>query len=142
MAARMTPDEINLFLRETFTGGEPPTIEFADGKNVRARVRYHPAQIRPGGTLSGPTMMALADVAAYALVFSAIGLEPLAVTSDLTIHFLRKPKPADLIGEGRLLKLGRSLAVVDVVITSEGAPDKAVAHAVVTYALPATRNSE
>lgn len=92
-------------------------------------------QLRAGGTLNGPTLMTLADTALYAAVLTRIGLEPLAVTSDLTFRFLRKPAPAPLIGEATLLRLGKRLAVGEVRIRSEGS-DPLIAHATGTYALP------
>jgi uncharacterized protein (TIGR00369 family) len=131
----MTPEEINQFLRQAFTGGTPPLVETADGQSARCRVIYNPSQIRPGGTLSGPTMMALADTAAYALVLSAIGFQPLAVTTNLSIQFMRKPKPKDMIAEVRMMKLGKTMAVMEAGIRSDGETDL-VAHAVITYAIP------
>ncbi len=131
----MNADELNAYLAEIFPDGRVSTIEYADGKMTRTRCIYDPKQLRPGGTLSGPTMMALADTAVYALVLSAIGKVPLAVTTNLSINFLRKPQPADLIAEARMLKLGKALAVGDVVIRSDGGDD-VVAHAVVTYSIP------
>ena len=131
----MTPEEINQFLAKAFSGGTPPVVEAADGHTARCRITYNPNQIRPGGTLSGPTMMALADTAAYALVLSAIGFEPLAVTTNLSIQFMRKPKPKDLIAEVRMMKLGKTMAVMDAGIRSDGETDL-VAHAVITYAIP------
>lgn len=131
----MTADEIDRFLREAFPHGRPLRIEYADGKRAQVRIAYQENQLRPGGTLSGPTMMGLADTAMYALVLSAIGFQPLAVTTQLSINFLSKPRPADLIAEARLLKLGKLLATGDVFIRSDGNVD-ACAHAVVTYALP------
>lgn len=96
-----------------------------------------PDMVRPGGTLSGPTMFALADVALYGAVLSMIGPEPLAVTSNMNINFLRKPPLRPLIGEARILKLGRKLAYGEVLIRSEGedAMDL-VAHATGSYAIP------
>lgn len=133
----MNADELNDFLSATFHGGDPAhrPIEYADGKRCIARLPYNPGQLRPGGTISGPTMMSLADTVVYALVLSAIGKVPLAVTTNLSINFLRKPQPAALIAEARMLKLGRSLAICDVEIKSEGSDDL-VAHAVVTYSIP------
>jgi acyl-coenzyme A thioesterase PaaI-like protein len=93
------------------------------------------AQLRPGGTISGPTMMGRADTVMYALVLSAIGKVPLAVTTNLSINFLRKPELKPLVADGRMLKLGKTLAVGDVIIRSEGR-DEPVAHAVVTYSIP------
>ncbi len=132
----LTPDEINAFLREAFPGGAGAAhVEAADGKRAVCRIRYSESQLRPGGTLSGPTMMALTDTTVYALIFSAIGLEPLAVTTNLSINFLRKPKPADLIAEARTLKRGKALFVADVIIRSDGESEPC-AHAVVTYSIP------
>ncbi|MFV3076232.1 PaaI family thioesterase [Niveispirillum fermenti] len=95
-----------------------------------------PRTIRAGGTISGPTMFALADVALYGAVLSQIGHVPLAVTSNMTIHFLKKPPPRALVGEARILKPGKRLAYGEVLIHSDGDPDP-VAHATGTYAIPA-----
>ena len=94
--------------------------------------------MRPGGTISGPTMMALADVALYVAVLAAIGPVPLAVTINLNINFLRKPAQADLIAEARLMKIGKRLAVGEVTIYSDGSAD-AVAHVTSTYSIPEGR---
>jgi uncharacterized protein (TIGR00369 family) len=131
----MNAAELNAFFAEAFPYGRAANIEHADGKTVRARFTTNESQLRPGGTISGPTMMGLADTVMYALVLSAIGKVPLAVTTNLSINFLRKPQPGDLIAEARMLKLGKALAVGDVVIRSDGSED-AVAHAVVTYSIP------
>lgn len=100
------------------------------------RRRYNPRSLRPGGTLSGATMMALADFAMYVAVLSAVGWVPLAVTTNLNINFLRKPAPRDLLAEARLIKLGKRLAVGDIGIRSDGAGEGLVAHATSTYSLP------
>jgi uncharacterized protein (TIGR00369 family) len=105
------------------------------------RLGYHPTQLRAGGTLSGPTMMTLADTVLYAAVLTRIGLVPLAVTSDLTIRFLRKPEPKPLVARARILRLGRRSAVGTIEIASEAAEHGAlveplVAHATGTYAIP------
>jgi uncharacterized protein (TIGR00369 family) len=134
----LTPDEINAFIRDAFPGGGAAVCEAADGTRAVCRIRYNENQLRPGGTLSGPTMMGLADTVVYALVFSAVGLEPLAVTTNLSINFLRKPKPADLIAEARTLKQGKALLVADVLIRSDGETEPC-AHAVVTYSIPPKR---
>ena len=132
----MTADEINAFFSEGFPGRDGAAlVEFVDGKTARCRIRYNERQLRPGGTVSGPTMMALADTVVYALIFSAVGFTPLAVTTNLSINFLRKPKPADLIAEARTLKRGKALFVADVIIRSDG-DDQPCAHAVVTYSIP------
>lgn len=90
---------------------------------------------RAGGTVSGPTMFALADLALYGAVLSQIGAVPLAVTSDMNIHFLRKPPMRPLVGEARILKPGRRLAYGEVLIRSQDDPTP-VAHATGTYAIP------
>jgi uncharacterized protein (TIGR00369 family) len=95
--------------------------------------------LRPGGTIAGPAQMALADIAMYGLVMSRLGRIDLAVTTSLSINFLRRPEPAALTAEGRLLKLGRRLAVGDVTLLSAGHAEP-VAHAVVTYSLPPAKS--
>jgi uncharacterized protein (TIGR00369 family) len=100
------------------------------------RRHYHARSLRPGGTLSGPSIMALADFTMYVAVLSAVGWVPLAVTTNLNINFLRKPAPRDLLAEARLIKLGKRLAVGDIGIRSEGAGADLVAHATSTYSLP------
>jgi uncharacterized protein (TIGR00369 family) len=101
----------------------------------RLRQRYDQRVLRPGGTLSGATMMALGDFAMYLAVLSAIGWVPLAVTTNLTINFLTKPPARDLIAQARLLKLGRKLAVGEVAIHADGV-EGMVAHVTSTYSIP------
>lgn len=101
----------------------------------RVRRRYSDRSLRPGGTLSGATMMALADFAMYVAVLSAVGWVPLAVTTNLTINFLKKPAARDLVAEARLLKLGRRLAVGEIGVRSDG-EDDLVAHVTSTYSIP------
>lgn len=107
---------------------------FAAGE-VEMRLPWQELLLRPGGTVCGPAMMGLADVTLYGVVLSLIGPVELAVTTDLTFHFLSKPRPADLIAHGRILRLGRTLAIGEATIFSEGA-EKPVAHCVGTYAIP------
>lgn len=97
--------------------------------------------LRPGGTIAGPAQMALADIAMYGLIMSRIGRVELAVTTSLSMNFLRRPEPADITATGRLLKLGKRLAVGDVTLHSPGV-DEPVAHAVVTYSLPPSKPLE
>jgi uncharacterized protein (TIGR00369 family) len=113
-------------------------VERVEPMGAVLRMRYDPRFLRPGGTLSGPSMFTLADLSLYAAVLGAIGPVALAVTTNLTINFLRKPEPADLIGTCRLLKLGKRLAVGDVAMTQAGASEL-VAHATGTYSIPADR---
>jgi len=102
----------------------------------RLRHRYDDRSLRPGGTLSGATMMSLGDFAMYVAVLSAIGWVPLAVTTNLNINFLKKPAARDLLAEARLIKLGKRLAVGEIGIRSEG-EDELVAHVTSTYSIPA-----
>ncbi len=101
----------------------------------RLRLRYDKRLLRPGSTLSGATMMALGDFALYLAVLSAIGWVPLAVTTNLTINFLRKPPARDLIAEARLIKLGKKLAVGEVALHADGL-EEMVAHVTSTYSIP------
>jgi uncharacterized protein (TIGR00369 family) len=107
----------------------------------RVRRRHHERSLRPGGTVSGPVMMALADFTMYLAVLSAIGWVPLAVTTNLSINFLKRPGARDLIAEARLFKLGRRLAVGEVALRSDG-DDDLVAHVTSTYSIPVERPSE
>lgn len=103
------------------------TLRLRDGEDER--------HIRPGGTLSGPTIFTMADLSFYLLVLSLIGPVPLAVTTSLNLNFLRKPTPGPLVAHARMLKLGARLAVGDVMVESPGA-EGPVAHAQVTYSIP------
>lgn len=110
-------------------------VEAVTATGVSCRQLYSSSQLRPGGTLSGPTMMTLADAAMYAAVMSRLGRLEMAVTQNININFLARPAPADLVAEAEVLKLGRRTVVIDVKIFSEGKPDM-VAHATGTYSLP------
>lgn len=99
-----------------------------------------PAQLRPGGTVSGPLLMAVADVALYVAILGTIGIVPLAVTTNLNINFLRKPSPRNpIVGVCKLLKVGRILVVGEVALYS-GRDREIVAHAVGTYSIPPKRS--
>lgn len=134
----MNPDEINDFLAAAFPGGPLPMVVVrADDDGVELVHAFGDHQLRPGGTISGPTLMTLADTVAYVAVVSRIGPEFLTVTSHLAMDFLRKPPAADLRATGEVLKLGRRQALVAVRIYST-ATDELVAYATSTYALPTT----
>ena len=128
----------NAFLQRAFPEGDPASmpeaIEASEGR-VLMRQPFSPRQLRPGGVISGPTLMAMADTAAYAVILTHIGEVPLAVTTSLTIHFLRGCKPGDLYAEATLLKLGRRIATVDVLMWTESR-ERAAAKATVAYAIP------
>ena len=110
-------------------------IEDAWHGGCRVRRKFNAKSIRPGGTISGPAMMALTDFAMYVAVLASVGPVPLAVTTNLNINFLRKPSQRDLIAEARLMKLGKRLAVGEVQIFCDG-EDEMVAHATATYSIP------
>jgi len=132
----MTIADLHRFLNEHFPQAPPDLkIEHLDDTTIRVRLPTHQRHLRPGGTISGPTLMALVDCGFYLLLLGRIGPVALAVTTNLNINFMRKPEPTDLIGEGRLLKLGKTLAVGDFTIWSEDMQDP-VAHATVTYSIP------
>lgn len=117
------------------------TIESVTGGAAVVQLTPDERHLRPGGTVSGPTLMTMADTAAYVAVLGHYGPEALAVTSSLEIHFLRKPPMTPLRSEARLIKHGRRLAVALVTQTSEGV-EGPVAHATVTYALPASPSTQ
>lgn len=137
-ALKLDAPALNAFLARAFPhgggSGLPQVIEAEPGR-VRVMRPYDATTLRPGGVISGPTLMALADTAAYALVLAHIGEVPMAVTTSLTMHFLRPAKPGDLVAEGNLLRLGRRIATCDIRLWTEG-PDRLAAHATVAYALP------
>lgn len=111
-------------------------VERADAAGVCLRLRVQDRHLRPGGTVSGPAIFALADVAMYLAILARIGPVALAVTTNCSIDFMRKPGAGvDMLAEARVLKLGRSLAVGDVLLFSAGLGD-AVARASLTYSIP------
>ncbi len=138
-------EAMEAFIDEVFPeihhGGRTVSIEAVGAGTCRVRLAYHPKHLRPGGTLSGPSMMMLADLALYIAVLSVVGKVELAVTTHLSINFLKKPDKADLVAECRLLKAGKRLCVGEVSIYSDpgaGALDEAepVAHVTGTYSVP------
>ena len=111
------------------------SVEQLEPGTAIVRAPYSNEFLRPGGTIAGPVMMGLADYAVYAAVLTKIGREELAVTTNLNINFLRRPQPGDLIGEARLIKLGKRLAVGEVELYVDGESDM-VAHVNDTYSIP------
>lgn len=104
-------------------------------QTIELRLGFRESFLRPGGTISGPTLMGLADTAAYMLILSMIGPVALAVTTSLNINFMRRPTPDDMIAKAKMLKLGRQLAVVETYIES-ATTGTIVAQATVTYSIP------
>jgi uncharacterized protein (TIGR00369 family) len=141
-APALNADEIAALLHEVFPQAFFPgcglILERVEYASIRVRRTFHEDYLRPGGTISGPTMMELADFAMYVAVFSAVGNQPLAVTTNLNINFLRKPAQADLIADAKLLKVGKRLAVGEVTLYSAGS-DEPVAHVTATYSIPQQR---
>jgi uncharacterized protein (TIGR00369 family) len=139
MQLKFTIPEMHAYMAEVFPqlGDRFEVLEMAP-YFLRARMTAAEADLRPGGTVSGPAMFALADCAFYMATLALIGREALAVTTSATIDFMRKPGPGGLTGEARILKLGRTLATGDVLVSSEGVADP-VAHAAVSYAVPPAR---
>ena len=137
MQLRMDAAGLQAFLAQDFGQvAEDFRVERADVAGVALRMRVTDRHLRPGGTVSGPSIFALADVAMYLAILARIGPVALTVTTNCAIDFLRKPAAGrDLVGEARLLKLGRSLAVGDVLVFSDGLPDP-VARASLTYSIP------
>jgi acyl-coenzyme A thioesterase PaaI-like protein len=137
---RLTAPEIAEFLNEVFPGAmDRFLIEEVTPMRARVRMKYSDFQLRPGGTISGPSLMTLADTATWIGLLAMIGREPLSVTSHLDIDFLRKPAATDVIGHAVLHKVGKRLAVGDVLMYSDG-EDVPCARASVTYAIPSVRN--
>jgi uncharacterized protein (TIGR00369 family) len=138
-STKMTVAELTAFLRKEFPqvfSDDDISIESADGLSCLLRQRYSERMLRPGRTISGPTLMALADFAMYVVLLSAIGPVGLAVTTNLNINFLRKGQPGqDVLAVAKLLKLGKRLAVGEVSLLSAGSPDP-IAHVTATYSIP------
>jgi uncharacterized protein (TIGR00369 family) len=135
----MSADEFRDVLDERLPFGEMMglSVDYFESDHVRLRAVYSERFLRPGGTIAGPVMMGLADAALYALVLSRIGPVELAVTTNLSINFLRRPAPGDVIADARMLKLGKRLAIGEVSLYSEsGSEEDPVAHVTGTYSIP------
>lgn len=140
MAVVMNAQELTDFMREVFQQvADDFAVDAVSEEGVTMRLLTAERHLRPGGTVSGPSMFALADVAAYLVTLSQIGPKALAVTTNCSIDFMRKPQAdVPLVAHARLLKLGKQLSVSDVLIYSQGG-DKPVARASLTYAIPPAR---
>ena len=135
----MSAAELEAFLEAEFpqiyAGGRIYSVASVAQGGAVLRLDPDQSHIRPGGTISGPTLFALADLAAYVAILAHIGPVALAVTTNLNINFLRKPEVEPLTGTCRILKLGKRLAVVDIKIAPASGGDL-VAHATSTYSIP------
>ena len=134
---RLGAEALNAFLAEAFplSGEERARVIEAEPGRVRMQMSPGDRALRPGALVSGPTQMALADTAAYALVLAHVGPVAMAVTSSLTIHFLRGCPPGPLFADAHLLRLGRRIVTIDVRLWTQSAA-RLVAQASVAYTLP------
>lgn len=138
LVVKLDAEALNAFLRRAFPETDPDHmawVQEVEPGRVLLRLPHTSRQLRPGGVISGPTLMGLADAAAYTVILAHIGEVAMAVTTSLNIHFLRACRPGDIHAEGTLLKLGRRLATVDVLMWTEGR-ERAAAKATVAYAIP------
>ena len=138
-AIKLSVDELTAYLAEVFPQmTDKIVVEAVAPMTAHVRYRVTHDDLRPGGTVSGPAMFTLVDCAFYVATLAMVGREALTVTTSATINFMRKPAPSDLVSEARILKLGRTLAVGDVLVYSQGI-DAPVAQASLTYSIPPKR---
>lgn len=136
----LSAEQVQQIIRDGLPAAEQQGIEVREGDGGRTLLRmpFRPEMIRPGGTISGPTIMAAADAAMYAAILSRLGRVEMAVTQNININFLARPQPAALLAEAEIIRLGRRSAVMEVRVFSE--EDNAlVAHVTGIYALPHDR---
>lgn len=134
----LTAEEVGAYLTEVYPeAARQAAIESVGPMTATMRLHRAPHHLRPGGTISGPSITLLADVTFYVAVMAMIGREAMTVTSNMNLTFMRRPADTDLLCDARILKLGRRLAMGDAALYSEGGdPDEPVAHATLTYAIP------
>ena len=134
----MSAPEVSAYIDEVFpqikANGDDISVEAVSAGTARVRLHADDKHLRPGGTVSGPTLFMLADLAAYAVILAHIGRVALAVTTNLNINFLMKPEPGPLDATALILKLGKRLVVTDIAIRDSGG--ELVAHATATYSIP------
>ena len=134
----MSAPEVSAYIDEVFpqikANGDNISVEAVSAGTALVRLHADEKHLRPGGTVSGPTLFMLADLAAYAVILAHIGRVALAVTTNLNINFLMKPEPGPLDASAMILKLGKRLVVTDIVIRDSGG--ELVAHATATYSIP------
>ncbi|MDV4144108.1 PaaI family thioesterase [Shimia sp. FJ5] len=140
MSAKMTAEEMGAYLEGIFPQvSDDFAVESLDETGCVMRLKVQDRHLRPGGTVSGPSMFSLADVAAYVATMGQIGRVALAVTTSCSLDFMRKPEAGkDIIAKATLLKLGRTLSVVDILLYSEGV-EAPVARSTMTYSIPPNR---
>lgn len=135
--SQVTIEQLNTMARDQvpMVGQLGLIVDSLGDGEARVRCPFRDDFLRPGGTISGPVMMTMADYAMYAAVLSRIGMVALAVTTNLNINFLRRPRPGDVLAEAKLLKLGQRLAVGEVALHVDN-EDDLVAHVTATYSIP------
>lgn len=138
MVSKVTPEQVHEYLESLgdFHGAGALTVERAEPSEVRIRWHHQEETLRPGGYVSGPTLFSIADLCGWVLVFTTEGVTPMAVTTNLNISFLRPAIGGDVIATGRQIKRGRSTMFGDITMAMNHEPDRVVAHATVTYAMP------
>jgi acyl-coenzyme A thioesterase PaaI-like protein len=138
MTSQISAEQFRQILHDGMPSGAAMPFEVVSLESGLAvlKLTTGPADLRPGGTVSGPTLFGFADLAMYAAVMTVVGYEPMAVTTDATAHFLRRPLAGAKLARARLLKQGQRLIVGDVAIAPEGQEDAPVAHFVMTYSVP------
>lgn len=140
MEVKLSGDKIEQLIQMGFGSKEKMfTIEYLVPGSLRLVIPYQTRMLRPGNVLSGPSLFTAADLAMYALVIGHIGPEMMAVTANMNLNFLNKATPGNIIADGRLLKLGRKLAVMEVSLYSSAAPETLVAHATGSYSIPSKK---
>jgi len=142
-AGLLVPQDVQRLLEQHFpqleTEGKIFVVENIAPRSARLRMRRHESQLRPGGTVSGPALFRVADLALYVALLGELGEIAIpAVTANLNINFLAKPEPADVVAEAKIMRLGKRLAVGEVAMFSDGGDDM-IAHATGTYALPTVK---
>ncbi|MGD9804209.1 MAG: PaaI family thioesterase [Hyphomicrobiaceae bacterium] len=141
--APLSTEAVSRIIDETFpeihAAGRQITIESVGMRWARVRLTFDPSHLRPGGTVSGPAMFTLADFTIYVALIATLGEIGIpAVTSNLSINFLLRPEPADVVAEAKLLRIGRRLAYAEVALYSDGRSDM-IAHATASYAIPSSK---
>jgi uncharacterized protein (TIGR00369 family) len=141
MTSQISADEFRQILRDGLPSGAAMPFEVVSLERGHAALRLTtgPGELRPGGTVAGPVLFGFADLAMFAAVLTVIGNVPMAVTTDATVHFLRRPRAGTLLARARLLKEGQRLVVGEIAIAHEDEPDAPVAHFVMTYSVPPRR---
>jgi uncharacterized protein (TIGR00369 family) len=127
---------IDVHFPEIHFGARVLFIDALTEQGARVRLKSHPKNLRPGGTVSGPALFTLADYGAYVAILARAGTAGLqSVTTNINLNFMRRPQPGDVIGEIRLIKFGKRLIVAEIDMYADGR-DALVAHAVATYIMP------